>query len=124
MASVIKGGQGAVRSVVAVIVLILFDALLRMLMVAEMKRRRGERSREDEVGELKNHKQDPSNNNIARVGKSKLRDLKNERPLLPLIQTAETISGNNHAGVHSAKRQGQADVLLSGAAQASATCLW
>lgn len=76
------------------------------------------------MGELKNNERDPSNNNTSRVGKSKLRDLKNERPLLLLIQTAETIRGNNHAGVHSAKRQGQADVLLFGAAQASATCRW
>lgn len=32
-------------------------------------------------------------------------DPKKERPLLPLIHMAETIRGNNHAGVHSAKRQ-------------------
>lgn len=38
------------------------------------------------MGELKNHERDSSNNNIATVGKSRLRDLKNERPLLPLIQ--------------------------------------
>lgn len=36
MASVIKGGQGAVRCVVAVILLSVFGALLRMLNVAEM----------------------------------------------------------------------------------------
>lgn len=87
-----------------------------------MKRRRGERVREDEVGSLKSHGRDSSNNNIARVRKSRLRDLKNERLLLPLIQMAETIRGNNHAKVHSAKRQGQAEVLLPGATQASATC--
>lgn len=75
----------------------------------ERKEEEDRRARRKKRDHLKGHERDSSNNH-CKSRKEQTQDPKNERPLLPSILMAETIKGNNHAGVRSAKRQGQADI--------------